>query len=360
MNQTDLNGSFGVFAEFSYRGNASYPFNVPHEEEQIFLLIIDEASMVSSEMLKILLKTQKEFGFNILFACDRCQIPPIGEDISPVFTIKKARHLKLTRNMRSEVSKDSDAVAEYRKYTDTPSVKPGISMLSKISKNKMITLFESSIVPSENEKEEDQDCIVLVYTNAKRIKWNSYIRSLLFKDKDEIEPYYEGEKLVFTGRRDNECIGLYNTSSIVEIVELKKVEKQISRSTKAGRACQDFEVLDISFYQITDQRGTLWFVVLEQDKIRLDDFFYRYKKAIIALDPKVRGRYWKGYYELLNLYTPNLDYTYASTVHKAQGSQWKNVIVDFGNLMQCRDNVLRNKLIYTAVSRMTDRVFYSM
>lgn len=67
---------------------------------------------------------------------------------------------------------------------------------------------------------------------------------------------------------------------------------------------------------------------------------------------------WKNYMFLKNLLFPKLDYCYAMTVHKSQGSQWNNVFVDIPSMFKS-DNDTWLKLIYTAVSRAENAVIFT-
>ena len=66
---------------------------------------------------------------------------------------------------------------------------------------------------------------------------------------------------------------------------------------------------------------------------------------------------WTEYYNFVNYYNANLRYNYSSTIHKAQGDEWKYVFVDRNNLIHCaKDALLRLTSYYTAISRMKNKV----
>ena len=74
---------------------------------------------------------------------------------------------------------------------------------------------------------------------------------------------------------------------------------------------------------------------------------------------------WRKYFDLNNKFlTPfdltykgrlikkkSLDYGYAMTTHKSQGSTYNKVLVDMGNILKCLDKSELRQLQYTAVSR---------
>ena len=74
---------------------------------------------------------------------------------------------------------------------------------------------------------------------------------------------------------------------------------------------------------------------------------------------------WRKYFELNSQFlTPfdlvyngrlikkkSLDYGYAMTTHKSQGSTYDKVLVDMGNILKCHDKSELRQLQYTAISR---------
>jgi ATP-dependent exoDNAse (exonuclease V) alpha subunit len=104
---------------------------------------------------------------------------------------------------------------------------------------------------------------------------------------------------------------------------------------------------------LTDEDKTTWLSPDDADEATIKQILAEYK----AYCCKVRSRDdWRAYYAVQEILMPSINYSYASTVHKAQGSQWLNVIVDINNIRLCRDAVLSSKLQYTAVSRMRNLV----
>jgi hypothetical protein len=82
---------------------------------------------------------------------------------------------------------------------------------------------------------------------------------------------------------------------------------------------------------------------------------------------KLKGKqYWRDYYQMINSFTTPFDiffdnrlirkrsfsYGYASTIHKLQGSNYDNILVDIKDVLnKCRDNETLRQLEYVALSR---------
>jgi exodeoxyribonuclease V len=66
---------------------------------------------------------------------------------------------------------------------------------------------------------------------------------------------------------------------------------------------------------------------------------------------------WQDFWRLKQQRFANLNYSYALTIHKSQGSTFANVFVDLPNLMRDRNLKERNQLLYVAVTRAAKRLF---
>ena len=56
-------------------------------------IVIDECSMISKEMLSVIYKFSNKIKGKIIFLGDRCQLPPINEENSKVFSIISCHNL---------------------------------------------------------------------------------------------------------------------------------------------------------------------------------------------------------------------------------------------------------------------------
>jgi len=72
------------------------------------------------------------------------------------------------------------------------------------------------------------------------------------------------------------------------------------------------------------------------------------------MEAKENGARWTAFYELRERFA-RVDYAYATTVHKAQGSTFDTVFVDHRDLQACRGPE-RQALLYVAVTRPSRRL----
>ncbi len=309
-----------------------------------FLVIVDEASMLSSEMLSQLKSVQLNQYFHILFTCDRCQLPPVNEETSGVYTMKHAQCFSLVENMRSNASQHQPVVNRFREQC----IHPGLILptLDMMSKRILLQYFKD---PSKN-------CVVLAWTNERKTAWNTFIRKHLLTAPSvgvsELPAVIFGEEMIFSGTRSSPG-HIYTTSDIIKIVRSKIICMKLSLNDvfKDGGEC-----IDVQLLSMTDQYGTTWVLpCYKLDRRNVENLVDEFKRRVLQIPLNGRGKYWKRFYKFKERYLPDLDYVYSITVHKAQGSQWQHVFVDINNIHQA-PACDRDRLVYTATSRMIESV----
>ena len=70
--------------------------------EHLGLVLVDEASMVDSQLLEITLRCAHPFQTRLVFVGDPAQLPPVGEPRSPVFGLERAVSVALRQVVRHQ------------------------------------------------------------------------------------------------------------------------------------------------------------------------------------------------------------------------------------------------------------------
>jgi exodeoxyribonuclease-5 len=257
------------------------------------LVIIDECSMVDEELGRDLMS----FGTPILVLGDPAQLPPISG--GGFFTEHEPDHLltEIHRQARDNpIIRLAMDVREGREF-----MKGDYGTAQVIGREE---------VTQELVLDADQ---VLVGTNRTRRRYNQRLREL--KGFDSAYPQ-AGDKLVCL--RNDPAKGLLNGS-------LWKVMTASRETVKPGIN------LLVSPEEDDPDRGVA--------KIKL------LKAAFENPDEDIPWQQKKRY--------DDFDYGYALTVHKAQGSQWDNVVL-FDESFAFRDT--RQRWLYTAITRAAQRL----
>jgi len=362
-------------------------------------MFMDECSMIDAPMLNELVDLSKTSL--IILMGDSYQLPPIGSYVSPVFTMTNVINDKfeLTENMRQNNTKLAKIVGNFREAVDTKHT----YQVQYTPLEELLGLYKG-----------DDSVVLLNFTNAETNRLNTLIRMSLFETPNGIlESYYPGEKLMFSGYKsltneniyydiwmkgrrtkhpsppkmtpgvlgdylkktvcpflNAECGGLSyytNDSFIVDSVELitksidhfkcpHQVEK-FSKCIECKVPARRKHTIEITFYKITNQQGVVFYKVHESCIGRFKTILDTIKCYILSHDSKGRKALWSGFYLIKETLNSNLNYYYSLTTHKSQGSQWSNVIVNITNMRRA-GSFNNERLIYTAVSRATDNVYF--
>jgi exodeoxyribonuclease V len=257
------------------------------------LIVVDECSMVDEELGRDL----TSFGTPILVLGDPAQLPPISG--GGFFTEHEPDHLL------TEI---------HRQARDNPIIR----LAMDVREGREIMHGDYGAAQVIGKSDVDQDLVldadqVLVGTNRTRRRYNQRLRQLKGFDADYPQA---GDKLVCL--RNDPAKGLLNGS-------LWKVMTSSRETVKPGIN------LLVSPEEDDPERGVA--------KIKL------LKAAFEDPDAEVPWQTKKRF--------DDFDYGYALTVHKAQGSQWDNVVL-FDESFAFRDT--RQRWLYTAITRAAERL----
>lgn len=268
------------------------------EQIKADLIIIDEASMVDQKIWLDLLG----FDLPILAVGDHGQLPPVAGQ----FNLMENPELKLTEIHRQLA--DNPIIKLSVQARKTGLIKPGNygSGVRKLSKNDP----ESQEIIDNYLQNYNSDTLVLCGYNNTRIKLNNYLRSLLGFESALPQA---GDRVICL--RNKQQYGLFN-GMIGTLQQIRSQDEHFFAVNIAfDDAGQNFEGLAV-------------------------------KKQFGANTALNFGREWRA----LTLKAELFDFAYAITVHKAQGSQAKRVILFEERFKQMSDLDWR-RWLYTAVTR---------
>jgi len=353
---------------YTSAGVQKYKFN-PIELKNC-IIFVDECSMINDEIYDIIKDKYSDNNY-IIYAGDSLQLPPIEKEIEDevIFGIDKIKKSKAF---------DKKNVVEYFELTENMRARTnplGVFQINKARETIKKKVLPDFIAKTDTEsflnfiKKNNEDFIILAYSNVKVNYYNKLIRTVLYNNgkTDDLKDYYINEKLVFSGYRYIDNVINYHTSDIITIKDLNKKEielkyivcdcnDELEECKQCGISNHKTKSLKIDFWEIIDQYYTKWYKPYSEVDLKK---FYKlqkhYKDHCIKMKQENK---WKEYYSFINLYNSDLRYTYSSTIHKSQGDEWDNVFLDRENLIKCaKSSLLRLTAYYTAVSRMKKEVY---
>jgi hypothetical protein len=360
------------------------------------IYIIDEASMISNvynemeflrfgsgfllnDFMSFINIDQNDHNKKVIFIGDNAQLPPIGMNFSPALNDS---YLKENYGLTVEEFELTEVVRqENESGILLNSIKLRKSLESKIFNQIKIDTTYRDVKHIDHDKfiqkyieltdkKVSKDTMVIAYTNSSVKDYNQSIRQLFFND---IETIHVNDKVMILSNSSFYEVYLSNgdfglVKNILSETETKTItlkrkneDTNIVEEIKVNLHFRDIEII---VKDINDSPKLIKCKVIEnllfsekaslssdENKALYLDFVFRNQnlkpntnefKNQIKSDP---------YFNALKI-----KFGYAITCHKAQGSEWKNVILN------CRfnENVLSEsyfRWLYTAITRASENLY---
>jgi len=305
------------------------------------VLIIDESSMVSKELMADLINATDRNNI-LIFMGDSFQLEPVGED-SGLFKgkVEQVRNSKteLTEVKRQSLDSNVLKVATLTRIEGKPYV-PSVTIPDfKVAKSKaeFVDDFKSAIKNGE-------DAVMIVATNNERIAMNNVARNEKFGAEKTL--LNEGDVMISVANST-----AYPNSDMFEVDRINdSVKQEIVLETKDGKSftydgfftdvvTKDGKSVTMLHIPLLD-KPSFYHAQLMQYARRNPDFMDFLESRGLVMETKKGPKL-----------SPSLviaTYGYAVTAHKSQGSQWSKVFVN-QNFVSPSWNSAR--WYYTAITR---------
>jgi len=303
------------------------------------LVIVDEASMLGEVLWNHMTSYFKSIKF--LFTGDPAQLPPVNETGAPCFSLADD-YAKLTKVLRhgGPVLRESTLVRDlgHGTYHPAQSLSEGNNVFcyQHINWFKVISGLVSDPEKWAKFTDDPNFFRIVAWRNARVAELNTYVRQLLHVGK-KLERFMVGDLVILDAPYEDLFTG---DEFWVRAVNNGKVD---------GWNC-----LEITLEPVHDAKAETIVRVLAAEEAS------RYKQESDRLRELATQHVipWAEYWALQELFA-GLSYGYAMTVHKSQGSTFRNVLVDYSDIKLCRGLEL-NKLIYVAISRASKNVIMNV
>ena len=296
--------------------------------------IIDEASMLNTDLLDIAENHCKIQNCKLILVGDYNQINPVGEMDSPAFN-RNYPMITLTEIIRQ--GKDNPIIDLSMNLDDIHSFKDNnftddIGYLYTSDRSKII---RSLIIANGSDKLK-----YISYTNNDVDSVNTAVRNGIYGGvPHRVEV---GETIILSSPFKE----VYFNN---EEIKIKEINIETGKfHVPCGPSRQSYEWVEIKYYSITPEKmmGGTKILVLHEDS---DQIFKETSKKI--KDLCISGLFpWKEFHEFYESFV-DFKYNHAITVHKSQGSTYDKTIVNVGNIKFCRDDYEMKRLLYTAITR---------
>lgn len=306
-------------------------FTIRHKK----IVFIDESSMIDTNLHNIIRGAFKDS--KIIYVGDHAQMAPVEEDISPVYlNVDPANFIFLSQAVRNA---DSPALmslcaqlrqtVETGEFTNIAPVPGSIEYLNEAQMDEKLHEYFAK---------QQSDARILCYTNTRVEAYNAYIREI------------QGLPMEFV---PGDVVVTANTYPITS-KDILNVERELTilgigdeiHTFGHGDLFDDQKPVQYRVITAKTTFGTTINIRVPLDKVRW----------LAAVKELARQKRWPEHFELKEL-CADLRFKAACTVYKSQGSTYKTVFIDIGNIGTSYDANQVARMLFVAASRATTKVY---
>ncbi|MBZ5857557.1 ATP-dependent DNA helicase [Flavihumibacter profundi] len=369
-----------------------FRYSLKHiESNTANIYLVDEASMVSdnfteddffifgsghllTDMMSLIALNNQGRVDKLVFIGDNAQLPPVGSNISPALSAEY-----FNEKFKIEVS-EYELTHVVRQGAESGILANAFSIRELINNKqrlpyKVLTNFKDVTLLS-NEKVVDTyiqknpaidvtSAVIINHSNKSALDYNTMIRDKLFPGKTNV---MVDDILIIHQNNYNYDVEILNGMfvKVKQVNAVTEVKSGMMSYDADGKECEVSHVFRRIIIDVPDKEG-----YKEVGCMILDNFLSSpnpsldYSENIaLYLDFKLRHPQLKPkskefsdalrkdpYFNAIRV-----KYGYAVTCHKAQGGEWKNVIVNL-DLNMGKSSIDFLRWVYTAITRATDHLF---
>ena len=337
------------------------------------LLIIDESSMIPKELENLIIKEARHYKTRVIYVGDRNQLPAV--DSNSVFLNSLYKHKSILKEiirqeidnpllillnlLREDIENDTFKFISYiERNKINYNNNKGFEVLDRNElASRMIKEFKS-----ESFSKDTNYLKYLSYTNNNIIQWNKFIRNTILNTNEILD--MNDLLLGYENVMDE-----FNKTKIINSEEyyINSLEK-----TTFG----DIEGFKVKTVSLFDNKVNEIFIA-DHTNPTFQVFVENCEALIISAKSaygKLRKDRWKDYFTYKNkisimvnvdlqydIIKKDIDYGYALTIHKSQGSTYTNSYVNMFDILYPNNKVNKNpdlikRLLYVAISRAKSNV----
>ena len=311
--------------------------NVPDYLKEVGAIIIDECSMISSNLLDNIKRAQRYYPhIKIVYLGDPGQINPVNEVDTPVFN-QQYPTIELTEIIRQ--AEGNPIIQLSRNIDDIRKKIPNRDgNIGYIYTNSIADVVSTLAYVNGSDKLK-----YLAWTNENINKINSMVRRKIYGEPRKVEI---GETLIFNAPYGDD----YINGQVIKVKDDLCIEEKpfFIYTSKIGKDIRPIEI-NLKYYLFNNCSIRL----IHEDSERT---FKNVCTELVRLVNKNEFE-WLDYFNFREKFA-DLKYAHAMTVHKSQGSTYKQVIINYRDIMSNQSKEERERLLYTAITRASELVIF--
>lgn len=377
--------------EFNNRSKVSpgFTFSLSKRPAKSTVVIVDEASMISdaeeegiqgvgkggvlSDLLHFLTKGLLNSMNKTIFIGDTAQLPPIMDNYSKALSegyFLKEKYIKVSSYEMGQV---------IRQQSDSGILRNATELRNRIS-SADYTPFSFDLDTDDVERIQEKSiaevylknmldgrgCVIITSTNKIARKHNFEVKKMLSKGDTKIAV---GDLLIISRNNPHVYKSFFN-GTIVEVIHVYP-KPIIHSGIKIRKGRNGSNEVAISYRKVTvelvheEEKEEIECLIIEDhlysnDGSLTNDMHQALHADFEKRNPSLKREshaYLKARREDVYFNALQVKYAYAVTAHKAQGSEWGSVIVQFNEKDLSQPNENRMRWMYTAVTRAKEKLF---
>jgi len=291
---------------------------------QYNVIVVDEASMVGTEMRNWLLEACLYVNTKIIWMGDPCQLPPVNDESVVFSSGLTSAHLGTIMRNHGDIQRAATNVRLHIGDAQTRWAESGMHLYRTENKHFLEQYLER------------RDTAKMLAWKNEVVEWlNDWVRQQLYTDP---LPFHKDERFVVvtTWADHSETTILHSEDEL----------------TVRGYTSEQISGLDAHYLAVDHPMyGAINIPVLAKSA-QLD-----YDKRLNALKQQgLGGHGWRPFFELQEQFV-SVRPGWATTIHKSQGSTYAQAFVVETDVRGCKDHLTRNMLTYVAYSRAKDELW---
>ncbi|MGD2065575.1 MAG: AAA family ATPase [Candidatus Bathyarchaeota archaeon] len=318
--------------------------------EDLNLVVVDEASMISKNLWRILSEAAREYKVKVILMGDPFQLPPVKEKESQVFdsadktfTLSKIMRqeagnpiLELTASLREDIRSGKSQTKFHDAYSGA--IDCGVYVMNAVDWYENVRENFSD----EEYRSNPDKYRIGAWTNKRVNAMNKAIRRLLVGETKS--PFIVGERVLtrqpileeIPGERPEVVVNTDEECDVLEVRESTHPEYE-------GMSTQ-FKVWTLLLSNVRNR--TVEVHLLHEDS----ESDYRKMLSKLADEAKKNPSLWRNFWAFKDSFG-DLQPPHAMTVHRMQGSTFENVFLDVDDCFKNLKSRERNQLLYVGCSR---------
>lgn len=299
------------------------------------LVVVDEASMINENLRRFIKEAAADYGVKFLFMGDRYQLPPVGEERSPIWLIKN--RVVLTKIMRYDNQILTHATA-VRAAIDSPI--PSIKLLNDNDGKQGVWTFDerqfrAQILDRADEFAKPDMAKAIAWRNVTVDGLNKLIRARLYRN-DADSPWLPTDRVIYTAPArdlDDKPMASTDDEGTIERVE-----------TDWHPIYGDFKCFRVTI-SMDEGAPTIAWVLHPEAQLK-----YAEHLENLAADARTNRRLWGKFWDFKDAFH-QLRHAYALTAHRAQGSTYKSVFTNWRDILLNRNRKEAYQCLYVSDTR---------